>query len=97
MDLPLVLLEAMWMERAVVVAAGSPAAELADDAAAIAVDPRPEPLAAELDALVADPARRAVIGAAARRAAEERYHPDRMVRAYESIYDRLLGEAGEAR
>ena len=91
MDLPLVLLEAMWMERTVVVAAGSPAAELADGAAAVAVDPRPEALAAELDALLLDVARREAIGRAARRAAEERYHPDRMVRAYESIYDRLLG------
>jgi glycosyltransferase involved in cell wall biosynthesis len=90
MDLPLVLLEAMWLARAVIVAKDSPAAELADGA--IAVDPSPEAIAAELDALAGDTDRRAALGARARRIARERYEPARMASAYEELYDSVLAE-----
>jgi phosphatidylinositol alpha-1,6-mannosyltransferase len=90
MDLPLVLLEAMWMARPVIVAADTPAAELAEGGAAerVASD---EELAHVTAALLEDAARRRAVGAAARRAAAERYHPARMVQAYERIYDEVLG------
>ena len=86
MDLPLVLLEAMWLARPVVVAEDSPARELADEGGAIAAP-------TDRDAL-ADALRRAVeapgLGEAARGVAEARYAPDRMVEAYEAVYDALL-------
>lgn len=90
MDLPLVLIEAMLLERAVVVLEGTAAAELADDGAARAC-------AADLDALTAlsrqllrEPVRRAQLGAQARTAALERYRPEAVAAQYESIYDELL-------
>ncbi|HJL15413.1 MAG TPA: glycosyltransferase, partial [Sandaracinaceae bacterium LLY-WYZ-13_1] len=89
MDLPLVLLEAMWMARPVIVAAGTPAAELADGGAALAV-PDVDALAGALEQLLDEAERRRALGEAARRAAAERYHPERMVRAYEAIYDEVL-------
>lgn len=94
MDLPLVLIEAMWLARPVVVAAGGPAAELADDGAAIAADE--DALADAITALLDDEAERLALGERARRAAESRYHPARMSAEYEAAYDRIL-EARERR
>lgn len=91
MDLPLVLVEAMWLSRAVLVCEGSPAAELADGGAAALCAPEVDACAAALDALLDDDAREA-FGRTARRAAEERYHPDSMVTAYETLYDQMLEE-----
>jgi glycosyltransferase involved in cell wall biosynthesis len=88
MDLPLVLLEAMWLARPVVVAAGGPAAELADEGAAVAADEGA--LSATLGELLGDDAARAALGERARRAAEARYHPARMASEYETLYDRVL-------
>lgn len=93
MDLPLVLLEAMWLARPVVVAAGGPAAELADGGAAIAADEGA--LAGEIDRLLDDGEARAELGERARRAAEERFEPARMSAEYEAVYDRIL-EARES-
>jgi glycosyltransferase involved in cell wall biosynthesis len=90
MDLPLVLLEAMWLARPVLVASASPAAELGDDGAALAVDPDPAALADALRSLIDDAERRAVLGERARKAAEARFHPARMAREYEALYDRVL-------
>lgn len=92
MDLPLVLIEAMWLARPVVVAADSPAAELAEGGGARAVEPTPEALAASLDALLLDDGDRTALGARAREVAQERYHPRAMVDAYEALYDRVLEE-----
>lgn len=88
MDLPLVLIEAMWMARPVVVARGGPAAELADEGAAIATDEGG--LGSALTRLLDDDDARAALGARARTATEVRYHPSRMASAYETLYDELL-------
>lgn len=88
MDLPLVLLEAMWLARPVLVLEGSPAEELAEDDGAVACPPHA--LAEALDGLLDDDAARARRGASARRVAQERYEPRAMVDAYESLYDELL-------
>lgn len=88
MDLPLVLIEAMWMERAVVVAAGSPAEELARGDAAKAVH-RTEMLTATLDALCDDDAARLSLGHRAAASAAARYDARRMVAAYEQLYAEL--------
>lgn len=90
MDLPLVLIEAMWLERAVIVAEGAPASELAPGV--ITVEPQVDALAAAIDALLDDDGARRAQGRTARRIAEERYHPRAMVDAYESLYDALLRE-----
>ncbi len=90
MDLPLVLLEAMWLARAVVVASDGAAAELAEDGAALAAPA--EALAGALAELVEDGAARRALGEAARRAAAARFAPDRMAAAYETLYDRVLEE-----
>lgn len=90
MDLPLVLLEAMWLARPVVVAKDGPAAELAEEGGAVATEP--EALAVALAALVDDRAARRSLGEAARRAAAGRFSPDRMAAEYESLYDRVLEE-----
>ena len=87
-DLPLVLIEAMWMERAVVVAEDAPSAELADDGAAVAV--AEGGLGAELARLIDDDDARAALGRRARDAALARYEPSLMARSYESLYDEVL-------
>ncbi|MGE0789712.1 MAG: glycosyltransferase family 4 protein [Sandaracinaceae bacterium] len=91
MDLPLVLLEAMWLARPVVVAARSVAAELADGGAAIACGADRDALADAFARLLNDDGARIEQGARARAAAAERFDPDAMARAYESIYQELLG------
>ena len=90
MDLPLVLLEAMSMERPVVVARGTAAEELAEGGAAVAVEPRSEPLAAELDRLLDDADTRSALGRAARAHVLGHHAPSEMARAYETLYDALL-------
>ncbi len=90
MDHPLVLLEAMSLARPVVVARDTPAAELADDEAAVAVDASPDALAAALDRLLDDAAQCAALGVRARAAVEARHAPAPMAAAYESLYDALL-------
>lgn len=86
MDLPLVLLEAMWLARSVIVAADGPAAELAESGGAWAVGRDPEALGEQIDVLLEDGE---ALGAAARGAAEAHFHPSRMVAAYERLYDRV--------
>lgn len=90
-DLPIVLIEAMWQARCVVVAKGSPAEELAEEGGALAVEPAPDALAAVLRRLIDDAGERARSGAAARAAAEAHHDPIAMARRYEAIYDELLG------
>jgi glycosyltransferase involved in cell wall biosynthesis len=90
MDLPLVVIEAMLLERCAVVAAGTPAAELASDGAALAVAPEVDVIAETVSALLDDDARRAMIGRAARAHALERFAPERVAAQYESLYDELL-------
>lgn len=90
MDLPLVLLEAMALGRPVLVLSGTPAAELAQDGAALAVDREPGALAIATEALLEDDTRRAKMGERARERVAAWYNPPAMARAYEAVYDRLL-------
>jgi len=90
MDYPLVLLEAMALARPVVVATDTPAAELAEDGAALAVTPDEPTLAAHFGRLFGDAGEREALGRAARVAARERFGRERMAEAYELLYDGLL-------
>jgi len=90
MDLPLVVIEAMLLERCALVAAGTPAAELAVDDAALAVTPEVDAIAEAVSSLLEDDARRAAIGRAARAHALARFAPTRVAAEYESLYDELL-------
>jgi glycosyltransferase involved in cell wall biosynthesis len=90
MDYPLVLLEAMALGRPVVVASDTPAAELAEDGAALAVAPDETTLAARCRRLFAEAGERETLGRAARAAARERFGRERMAAAYELLYDGLL-------
>lgn len=89
-DLPIVLIEAMWSARPVIVARGSVAEELADDGGAVAIDTDRDALVAALRAW-RDDAERARAGARARSAAFERHHPARVASRYEALYDEVLG------
>jgi len=89
MDYPLVLLEAMSLAIPTVVAAGSPAAELAVDGGALAVEARGEALAAALDGLLGDDGARRALGEAGRGAVLERHARGPMAAAYEDLYDTL--------
>ena len=90
MDLPLVVIEAMLLERCSLVASGTPAAELATGGGALAVAPALEPIAEAVSSLLDDDARRAAIGRTGRAFALERFAPDRVAGQYESLYDELL-------
>jgi len=89
MDVPLVLLEAMALGRAVLVGNGTPAAELATAGGAVAVDTQRDAVSTETRKLLDDVARRAELGAAARVIVERDYDARRMAAAYEAIYDEL--------
>lgn len=90
MDHPLVLLEAMSLARPVVVTRGTPAEELAEGDAAVAVDAEPAALAAALDRILGDAALRASLGERARAAVLARHAPRPMAAAYEALYDTLV-------
>jgi glycosyltransferase involved in cell wall biosynthesis len=90
MDYPLVLLEAMALGRPVLVATGTPAAELADGGGALAVEPEVEALARSLSALFADGEARAHLGETARIQAISTFARARMAQEYELLYDALL-------
>jgi phosphatidylinositol alpha-1,6-mannosyltransferase len=89
MDVPLVLLEAMALGRAVLVGAGTPAEELAVAGGAAVADTRRDAVSAQTAALLEDGARRASLGAAARALVARDYDAVRMTEAYESLYDEL--------
>ncbi|UJR80545.1 Glycosyltransferase [Sandaracinus amylolyticus] len=89
-DLPLVLIEAMWQARPVIVASRCAAEELAEDGAALAIEPTLDALVDALRRWLDDASARASIGARARHAAERRHHPRAMAAAYESLYDEVL-------
>jgi phosphatidylinositol alpha-1,6-mannosyltransferase len=90
MDLPLVLVEAMALERPVLIGSGTPAEELAEgEAACVAATDRDAVLAATR-ALLEDAEARKKLGARARVAALERYGAPRMAAQYEALYDELI-------
>ena len=89
MDYPLVALEAMSLGRPVVVSQGTPAAELAHRGAALAADPRPDGLAAAIDALIDDDEERMKLGDRGRALVSDELSPARTAGAYERIYEEL--------
>lgn len=89
MDLPLVLLEAMALQRCVLVGAGTPAQELAAAGGAVAVPPTRDEVSATTRALLENSARRAQVGARARQVVLDDYAPEQMAARYESLYDEL--------
>lgn len=89
MDVPLVLIEAMALARAVLVGRGTPAEELANAGGAVAAETQRDAVSAQTRALLEDSARRAQLGAAARELARRDYDARNMTAAYEAIYDEL--------
>jgi phosphatidylinositol alpha-1,6-mannosyltransferase len=89
MDLPLVLLEAMSLERCVLVGAGTPAEELAASGGAVCVATDRDAVTARTRALLEDAAERARVGARARQVVLCDYDAERMAAAYEAVYDEL--------
>lgn len=93
MDLPLVLLEAMSMERPVLAAAGTAAEELADDGAAMPVRCDVDAVAAAIDRLSNDPATSRALGKLGRGRVLREHSPDAMAERYEALYDELLASS----
>ena len=91
MDLPLVLIEAMLLERA-----GADVAKARRPPSCARAAPRSRSAEARghrrraSRACSATPDERAALGARARAAALERYHPAVVAAAYETLYDELL-------
>jgi phosphatidylinositol alpha-1,6-mannosyltransferase len=90
MDLPLVLIEAMLLERAVIVGEGTPAAELCEGGAALATAIDGKAVAQHVARLLDSASERAQLGVRAREAALARHHPAVVASAYEALYDELL-------
>jgi phosphatidylinositol alpha-1,6-mannosyltransferase len=93
MDYPLVLLEAMSLSRPVMVASGTPAAELAGAVAqsgCAAVAPERDAMLKVLRPLLDDAQARDEAGRAAREYVLEQHAPAPMAAAYEALYDELL-------
>lgn len=80
------VLEAMAQGTPVITSSGTATAEVAGDAGVL-IDPGdPDALLAALDALLADPERRARLGEAGRRRVLEHFEPHRHAAALESLY-----------
>lgn len=90
MDVPLVLVEAMALGRAVLVGRDTPAAELASAGGAVAVDTQRDAVSAATRLLLEDSTRRGELGAAAHQIAKRDYDARRMTEAYEAVYDELV-------
>lgn len=89
MDLPLVLLEAMTLERCVLVGAGTPAEELAAEGGALKVATQRDAVSELTRRLLEDATQRAELGARARQAVVRDYAPEQMAARYEALYDQL--------
>lgn len=94
MDLPLVVMEAMALGRAVIVGRGTSAEELAEGGGALAVATEREAVSEATAGLLSDAARRAALGATARAFVLREYDARRMTEAYEVLYDELAGVPG---
>jgi glycosyltransferase involved in cell wall biosynthesis len=90
MDLPLVLIEAMALQRPVLVLNGTSAAELAENQAALAVDASREGVSAATAHLLRDEQERLQMGIQAQRFVQERFQPRTVAAAYEKVYDEVL-------
>lgn len=90
MDLPLALLEAMAAEKAVLVLTGTSAEELAEDGAALAVEPDRDAVSEAVRRLLQDEEERRRLGRLACESVRRRFRPQGMAAAYEQVYDDLL-------
>ncbi|KPK66322.1 MAG: hypothetical protein AMS21_02615 [Gemmatimonas sp. SG8_38_2] len=89
MDYPLVALESMCLARPVLVGKGTPAAELAEDGGAVAVETSGEALAEAIESLSADEASIRAVGRRARALAISKFSPQEVANAYELLYDEI--------
>jgi phosphatidylinositol alpha-1,6-mannosyltransferase len=89
MDLPLVLLEAMALQRCVLVGTGTPAEELAAEGGALKVETRREAVSELTRRVLEDATLRAQLGERARQTVERSYSPEQMAASYEALYDEL--------
>jgi phosphatidylinositol alpha-1,6-mannosyltransferase len=89
MDYPLVALESMCLARPVLVGKGSPAAELAEGGAGVAVETNGEALAEAIQSLSGDAASCAEVGRKARALATSKFSPQEVAAAYELLYEEL--------
>jgi glycosyltransferase involved in cell wall biosynthesis len=89
------IVEAMAAARPVVATdVGGVADAVSDGETGLLVQPsNPERLAAAVEELLLDPARRRTMGLAGSDRARARYHADTVVPSLEALYDRLLGAA----
>lgn len=88
-DHPLVLLEALHLGRPVIVTRGTAAYELAEDGAALGVEHAGEAVASAIEALLSSDSKRGALEVAGRDYARRELSPERMARAYESVYEGL--------
>jgi len=91
MDYPLVALEAMCLARPVLVANGTPSAELADAGGAVAVEADAGAVAEAVERLSANGESCARLGRGARALATSTFSPHEVVAAYERLYEEVLG------
>jgi glycosyltransferase involved in cell wall biosynthesis len=90
MDYPLVALESMCLARPVLVGKGTPAAELAEDGGAVAVETNGAAVAEAVEALSTDMTSRAQIVHTARTLATSKFSPHEIAAAYERLYEEIL-------
>ncbi len=91
MDYPLVALESMCLARPVLVAKGTPSAELAEGGGAVAVETSGEALAEAIESLSTDEASYAEVGQKARAMATSKFSPQGVAAAYELLYEEIHG------
>jgi len=91
MDYPLVALESMCLARPVLVAKGTPSAELADGGGAIAVETSGEALAEAIERLSGDRAAIDALGRKARALVASKFSPQVVAASYEVLYEELHG------
>lgn len=89
-DLPLVLLEAMALERPVVVVDAAPIREVVAQGGGVAVAPTAPALAEALTGLLLDDDRRRSLARSAREVAESHFSAVVMASRYQDLYDSLL-------
>ncbi len=89
MDYPLVALEAMCLGRPVLVGSGTPAAELAEDGGAVAVEPEGDALADAIEGLSTDRQALDDLQRRARALVVRRFSPRVVADAYERLYTEL--------
>jgi len=89
MDYPLVALESMCLARPVLLAKGTPSAELAEGGGAVAVETSGEALAEAIERLSADEAAIHAVGQKARALVTSKFSPEVVAEAYEVLYEEI--------